>query len=221
MIPQRHRPQEDNIDSWLMSYADMITLLLAFFIIFVATSVPKEDKFAAVTKGMKERFGTLTMEVPFDSVYQAVVGVVSDNKADRNIAVERTESGLKVELSSLQVFQPGSAEFPPEQMPLMKSLADTLKQGALTGYSIGVEGYTSDEPLPKGAPFASNWELAAARATRVVRLLAEAGIDPVRMRATSFGPVKALVPNEDAKGNPIPENRARNQRVVIRLEKEK
>jgi len=215
----RKAHQEDNVDSWLMSYADMITLLLAFFIIFVATSVPKQDKFAAATRGMKERFGTLTLESPFDDTYRAMVGIVATNHADRNIAIEKTARGMQMEMSSLSLFAPGSAEVPPSQLPLLKNLAETLKGGALAGYTIEVDGYTSDEAPPKGA-FASNWELAAARATRVLRVLAEAGLDPAELRATSYGPSHPLVPNADAKGQPIFENRARNERVVIRVEKE-
>ena len=58
MIPPKKYIQEDNVDSWLMSYADMITLLLCFFVIFVSASEPKKEKLSAVTEGMLGKFGS-------------------------------------------------------------------------------------------------------------------------------------------------------------------
>lgn len=218
MIPPKKNQPEENLDAWLMSYADMITLLLAFFVIFVATSEPKQDRLAAATKGMKEKFGTVSLDSPFTSVYRNLTGIVASNEADRNVAVEKTARGLKVELSSLYFFEGDTADIPESQMPLLRQIAESLKSGELTHTTIEVEGHTDNLPI-NSHEFSTNWELAASRATRIVRLLIDEGVQPTRLRATSFAETKPTVPNEDARGNPIPQNRARNQRVVIRVEK--
>lgn len=216
MTPKRPQ-QEDNVDSWLMSYADMITLLLSFFVIFVATSKPQENELAAATKGMHERFGTLSLETPFDGVYRDMVGVVASNNQDRNIAIEKTSRGVQVELSALNFFQSDSADISTEQLPALMELAQAMKKGKLTNCIIEIEGHTDDTPVDS-PEFASNWELAAARATRIVRLLIEQGVEPEKLRATSFAQTQPVVPNEDAHGAPIPQNKEKNQRVVIRME---
>ncbi len=217
MIPKKHSHEEAN-ESWLMSYADMITLLLAFFVIFVSTSEPKQDRLAAATKGMKEQFGTVSLDSPYDSVYKNIQGIVVSNNADRNIAVEKTPRGLQVEISVLNVFAHGTAEIPKKQLDMLKEVARSLKDTTLASFSIEVEGHTGSLPTT-GEGFASNWELAAARATRIVRILVEEGIDPARLRATSYAETRPVVPNEDEQGNAIDANQEKNQRVVIRVEK--
>lgn len=214
----KHPPQEEGVDGWLMSYADMITLLLCFFIIFVSTSEPRQERLVAATQGMKEKFGSLSLDSPYDGVYRDIIGIVAQNNADRNIAVEKTSRGMRVEISGIQFFLPGSAEIPESQLVVLKDIARALKAGTLVHYSIDIEGHTHDG-APPGAEYASNWELAAARAARIVRLLIEEGVDPTRLRATSYADTQPLLPNKDAAGNSIPGNREQNDRVIVRVEK--
>lgn len=216
MIPKRPQ-QEDNVDSWLMSYADMITLLLAFFVIFVSTSTPKQDELAAATKGMHDRFGSLSLDTPYDGVYRDVVGIISSANQDRNIAIDKTTHGIQIELSALHFFGNESADIGADQLPVLMDIAQALKKGQLANCTIEIEGHTDDTAV--GSPeFATNWELAAARATRIVRLLIEQGVEPERLRATSYAATRPVAPNEDAMGTPIPQNHEKNQRVVIRVE---
>lgn len=222
MKPRRRTAsvQEDNVDSWLMSYADMITLLLCFFIIFVATSEPKQEKLKAATKGMKEYFGSITLETPYDGVYREVQGLIAAKTADSFLAAERTPRGIKIELSSLAFFASGSAQIAPEQLPVIQELAHQLSSVPAKDYMIEVEGYASDAPV-ESALFANSWELAAARAAQVVKLLSESNIDPARLKVVSYGSTHPVVPNHDSQGTPIPENQARNERVVVKMEKAK
>ena len=67
--------------------------------------------------------------------------------------------------------------------------------------------------------FTSNWELSSARASAVVHFLLDNGIEPFKLRAAGYADTYPRVPNRDAHGNPIPENQAKNRRVVIKLEK--
>ncbi len=221
MIPPRKPSSshdEGNTDAWLMSYADMITLLLCFFIIYVSTSEPRQDRFAAATQGFQRQFGTLHLDTPYDGVYRDVQGIIKDNDADQNIDIEKTPRGLLMEVSAIHCFAGNSAEISSAQLPMLQAIAAAFKNTDLGKYTIEIEGHT-DNTMADPAMFASNWELSAARAARVVRLFAEAGIAPGYLRAVALADTRPAVPNEDAGGRPIPENQARNQRVVIRVEK--
>jgi chemotaxis protein MotB len=101
---------------------------------------------------------------------------------------------------------------------ILGSLLGRLQSPAFAAYRITVEGHTDDEPI-SSAQFPSNWELSAARAAAVVRFFAEHGIPANRLRAAGYAQTHPLAPNRDDAGNPIPENQAKNRRVVIELEK--
>src|SRR5690349_14346373 len=110
MIPRKPH-QEDNIDSWLMSYADMITLLLCFFVIFCSVSEPKKEKLNAITEGMMGKFGSVDMATPFQGVYRSLQAIVENHQMLRDIAIEKGEKTLTMELSSLAFYKDKSADF--------------------------------------------------------------------------------------------------------------
>jgi chemotaxis protein MotB len=83
-------------------------------------------------------------------------------------------------------------------------------------YYVDVEGHTDDVPIHT-PQFPSNWELSTLRATGVVRYLIKIGLEPDRLKAAGYADVNPKVPNLDLFGAPIPENRAKNRRIVIRL----
>ena len=222
---RRHvKGQDDHVDAWLMSYADLITLKVMLFVIFVSISVSKHEHPSEFTRGelehpyLQKESGTLALGTPYDEAYRTLLGIVLSGSADQHIAVEKTSHSLSIDISAVQFFDEGSADIPGGQLPLLKAIAHSLKVGTLIQDNIEVEGYTDDETLKK-SKFANNWELASMRAARIVVLLAGEGIDPARLRATSYAGNHPVVPNKDAAGNPILENRKRNQRVVITVEK--
>jgi len=217
MIPQRKHQQEENIDSWLMSYADMITLLLCFFVIFVSASEPKKDKMSALTEGMAGKFGTVDLATPFQGVFRSLQAVVENHQILKDVAIEKGEKTLSMELSSPAFFLPQSADFDEKMVPVLGELADTLKTIQFMDYQIIVEGHTDDVPSAS-KDFPSNWELSSARADHVVRFFIDHGIKPERLRAVGYAGVKPKVPNRDATGNAILENRKLNERVVVRVE---
>lgn len=214
----------DHVDAWLMSYADMITLLFMLFVIFVSFSVSKHGPSLGLAKGepphpyIEERNGLMKLGMPFDELHRMLKGIVAVRGEDQNAAVEKTSNGIWIDLSTLSFFGPASADIPESRLPLIKALAQALKKNAPEDLTIAVEGYTDDQPLA-GSMFANNWELSAMRAARIVNILIAEGIDPSRLRATSYAGSRPLVPNVDAAGNPIAENRNRNQRIVIKAER--
>jgi chemotaxis protein MotB len=217
MIPKRKQQHEESIDSWLMSYADMITLLMCFFIIFVSVSEPKKERISALASGMGGKFGTVDLSTPFNGVMRALKGVVETNQAFDDLAVESNDRFVFVELASDSFFTADSAELAADKLPLLKEVIDALKTVDFLAYSIHVEAHTSD--VPPGEAYASNWELSSARAARVVRLFIEAGLQPDKLRAVGYGDSKPKVPNLDVKGEPIAANRVKNSRILIKLDR--
>jgi chemotaxis protein MotB len=210
---------EENTEAWLMSYADMITLLLCFFIIFVSTSEPKEDKLAAATRGMKARFGMVDLSTPFDGALRVVQGVIEENKAFKALAVQKTERGLIIELSADAFFIDNTAEFVPEKMPMLEDVVDSFKDAGFQSYDVVIEGHTDDRPMSENTTFPTPWEFSAARAARMARLFEARGIDTKRLQVAAFGGVHPKVPNATSTGEVIPQNRERNRRIVISLER--
>ena len=79
-----------------------------------------------------------------------------------------------------------------------------------------VEGHTDDVPIGLSV-FPSNWELSSARATSIVRRMLDKGVTKGSVSASAFADTRPLVPNVDAQGKGIPENRAKNRRIVVRI----
>ncbi len=144
------------------------------------------------------------------STYQALIADLESEIASGEIRIAELRDGLTVNLPDSSFFDPGSVRVNSAGRQVLARVAEQLRS---LPHRIEVRGHTDDQPVTGALArrFPSNWELAGARAAEVVRLLAEEGIDPARMRAVSFGEHQPLGPNE------TPEQRARNRRVEIRL----
>ena len=207
---------EDNVDSWLMTYADMITLLLCFFIIFVSISEPKKEKISAITDGLAGKFGAVELSTPFQGVFRSLQAVVETRQILRDVAIEKTERSLVMEISSLSFYKDKTADFDEKMLPVLEELAGTLKSIEYMDYRIVVEGHTSDAPF-QSQLYPSNWELSSARAARMVRFMIDQGIKPSRFKVVGYADTAPKVPNI-VNGIAIEENRKLNERVVIKLE---
>lgn len=218
---QKHaKGQDDHVDAWLMSYADLITLLFTFFVIFVSITIFEQKKDAKSlahndAPPVVERSGLLALGTPYDKLFNDLRGVVASNFSDQDIAIEKTPDGLLIDLAATRFFDADTADIAQLEMPLLKQLAHAIKaeEGA---YMIEIQGHTDDAPIATGL-FKNNWELAALRATNVVGVMIDEGIAPERLKATSFAGTRPLVPNEDAAGKPIAKNQERNERILIKL----
>ncbi len=217
MIPKRQVKHQENVDAWLMSYADMITLLLCFFIIFVSVSEPKKDKITAIAEGMVGKFGAVNYKSPFTEAVRLMQATIEKNKLYKDVAVEATTTSLSMELATQRFFKDGGAEIDEEMLPMLQELASTLKQASLAQYAISIESHTDDTP-PQSGLYKTNWELSAVRAGKLAGYLISQGLAANRIKAVGYADSRPKVPNADTKGNPIEANRARNQRVTVRLE---
>ena len=216
---------------WLLTYADMITLLLAFFVVLYAISKVDAKKYQALAGSLQGAFGghppatnapgvvgTSPLpprgkpivpkdDVVFEVVERLQVALESEMGAGR-IQIERNDRGILLRFQDTLLFDVGKSELRPEARAVLDKVAATI---APLPYPIEAEGHTDTLPIRSG-PFPSNWELSVARATAVVRYLVEAhGISPARLAARGVAEHKPLFPNDQIKGEP------RNRRVELTI----
>jgi chemotaxis protein MotB len=220
-------------ERWLVTYADMITLLLAVFIVMYALSDTNVRKFTAFAQSVSAAFNTdvfvgsqaVTITSGADTApdvgrFDSGSGVVaSDFKTvnasisdyvigkgfDGQVSVDQVPEGIAIRIKDALLFQPGRAALDDRSKEVMAKIASTI---AAYPNRIRIEGDT-DDVAPTGPFFTDNWRLSSARAMAVLDLLVQSGIDPARLAAAGRAQYNPLVPNtSDA-------NRATNRRVDV------
>ncbi len=219
-MPQWKQPPDDDEEdqSWLATYADAITLLMAFFVMLVSFSKIDIPAFEQVAAGIKNEIGLKKHDARTSTqiLKLHMNDIVFDQNAEQTVDVAEDDRGLVLEFASSAFYLPGSADIRDQALPLLGKVAETLQQPRYVPYIIEIEGHTDDDPISTPV-FPSNWELSTARAARVARLFVELGLDPLRLKVSGFGDTRPKVPNRTAAGAPIPENMAANRRVLARI----
>jgi chemotaxis protein MotB len=226
---------EENTSRWLVSYADLMTLLLAFFVVMYSISSVNLGKYRVLSDSMSTAFSAPTPDPDIKlsaqlgiSVQRAPISIGVENQPgfkvvketlavieselkdwinEGQIAVRGNEKWLEVEISSSILFASGRAQLSAEATLVLAALAEIFKA---TENPLYVSGYTDNLPIST-LQYPSNWELSAARSANVVRLMAQLGIDPRRLGAIGFAEYRPVVDNDTL------ENRRKNRRVIIRM----
>ncbi len=192
---------------WIYTYGDMVTLLLCFFVLLFAMSKTNEEKFKAVAASFRggppaSPYMFTGAPSPMDTIENSMKK--SDISSEvRDITVD--DRGIAVSLSDAALFEAGSA------IPT-KTGEETIEKFARILYAIPnnvvIEGHTDNTPI-KTKFYPSNWELSAARAASVARLLEEFGIPSVRMEIAAYGMTRPKVANDS------PSLKAMNRRIDV------
>lgn len=127
---------------------------------------------------------------------------------DGQVRVTEGARGFTVEINASVLFAPGNATLDPLAVRALSAVAGIL---ATAVFPITVEGHTDNIPIST-AQFPSNWELSGVRASSVVRLFIEAGVNPRRLTATGYADQRPVADNA------TPDGRQRNRRVAINIE---
>ncbi len=151
----------------------------------------------------KEQLEATTQE------YDALVARLEGEIEAGQVTITELSGKLTVNLSNAILFASGSTTLKPAGRAALAKVAEVLQ--SVDDREIRVEGHTDDVPVAPGAPYASNWELSALRASGAVRILVENGVDPHNIAAVGYGEYRPAVPNDS------PANRARNRRTEIVL----
>ncbi|MFO7610814.1 MAG: OmpA family protein [Candidatus Krumholzibacteriia bacterium] len=227
MARQKKIVVKKGLDGWVMTYGDMMSLLLTFFVLIVSFSSMQEVKFEQAAKSLKDAFGVMASPeavielnvplVPRDTFRESdleflyeirsVEKEVLDREVQDDVQVEIRDDGVLFRMTAPFLFDSGRAELRPEAAPVLDRLGRMFRKFPA---EVRVEGHTDDIPIASGR-FPSNWELSAARAVSVARYFQAAGLPAGRLAATGYGEHRPVA------GNDSPQGRTANRRVEILL----
>lgn len=217
----KKKPQviDDGEGNWLISYADLMTLLFGFFVIVSAFSTPDAAKMEKLKEATAEAMGG-DYKRPFNELVDAVKNVIEKENI-QGIQIEELTDGLRITSSSSNFFNSGSAELNPGAETLVTKIGEIILEKA-KGFRVLVEGHTDDAPIST-REFPSNWELSLRRASEVVRLFERLGVDHFSLRPVGMADVEPLIDVEALKESgdhdKLVAARAKNRRVIIRIQK--
>lgn len=214
----------ENHERWLLTYADLITLLLAFFIVMYSMSQIDSKRFGKMTealsgilkghesilenlseKDLTKGHGLLKLG-NLRSIQKFIEEKFGELGKLNEVNTEITERGLVVHIMESALFQEGSAKLEPKAMEILNVMNDQLSQ---IPNHVRIEGHTDDRKI-ETVKYPSNWELSTARATSVVRYFIDNfNMSPDKVSALGYGEFRPVRPNNSI------ENRARNRRVDI------
>jgi chemotaxis protein MotB len=216
--------QEASAPLWMVTFADLMTLLLTFFIMLVAMSTMQEEKIKVALGSLKGALGVLEGGgksvkgreelVALHEVHSSIKAIPTDiNRAketlakyhsDKHIQIGHAKDCVTIVLDDELLFAEGSEEIQPGAYPFLTDLSTVIAE---TESLVEFRGHTDNVGA---ADRRLNWEVGAGRATSVLLYIQGKGdIDPERLRVVSFGDTVPLVPNNTAA------NRSKNRRVEI------
>jgi len=228
----KHRggAHEEHMDeSWLIPYADLLTLLLALFIVLYASSNVDTEKYNAMAQAFYETImnpGGIS-EIPPDWVppydfppeeaaqqeklnleklQREVNEYLKEAGLENQVSTSIDDRGLIISVNDAVLFDPGNAVIKPQYREVVVQVGEII---STMNNFIRIEGHTDN--VPQSSPmYPSNWDLAVGRATSIVKLfVAETHIEPEKLMAVGYGEFRPIAENNS------PEGRGRNRRVDI------
>lgn len=230
-LPPVEDPVEEGAPAWTLTFGDMMSLLLTFFILLFSMSTIEVEKFRAAAGSLREGFsstlGELSMPPPppsdstvtdtertekteltdaeLDAIADRLEEFVKQNRLEQTVIVARESHGVSLRIQDVALFPPGAASIEEGSEWVIEQLGEVTR---LIEAPVVVSGHTDNVPVG-GGWFRSNWELSAARAAGVARALVEMGQKPERITVEAFGEYRPIDTNETAEG------RATNRRVEL------
>ena len=239
---RRYLDEVDNHERWLVSYADFMTLLFAFFVVMYALSSINEGKYRILSNSMGSAFNNAATNVatnPSSALIPPIAVIPKPSAAVKALDAEKQKHRDKmrniakdilavmaplIEQGKVRVIETSrgvtieindSILFSPGQALLQPALVKALRAIAevLAPSDFPITIEGHTDNVPINTPqFPSNWELSAVRATTVLRLFADAGVSGDRLTAIGYADTRPVEPNLLAEG------RARNRRVSILID---
>jgi len=231
--PKREKKCEEGAPAWLLSWGDLTTLLLTFFVVMYNVGTIDEvdlNLMLSAFKGTGAREGGNTLSpgklAELGNVVESLpamergqslarakktaLSVFQPEVKARKVRIKEDERGLIISLASDAYFRPASADVNIEESrTLLQNLALLLSSGDLAGRTFRIEGHTDDRPTDTDGPFPTNWELSTARSTNVLHYLVDFGVDERRFQVAGFSDTVPIAPNDTEEG------RAYNRRVDV------
>jgi chemotaxis protein MotB len=235
MARRKKKETGDPPATWLATYADMVTLMLCFFLIMfnpddiqqaqldaISTSLQTGGLGAlagglTLSPGRAAELGNTIMSLPamergrsLGQALRKAVSVFSPEIRSNQVRITHDERGIVITLASDAFFNPASARINMEATrDILLRLGSYLASGDLAGRKFRIEGHTDSVDVDPAGPWDSNWELSSARSISILRYLTDLNLDERRFQIAAFADTVPLV------SNATPEGRAFNRRVDI------
>lgn len=228
---QNEASKEEEInESWLLPYADLLTLLLALFIVLFAMSSVDAEKFQSLSDVFSEIFTGGTgfidenvvreegpYEMPFipsieqqdnlREIQEKINQYITDKGLTDQLNTSLTSEGLLVTINDNVLFDSGSAEVREKDIDIAREISELLVIDPPS--NIIISGHTDNVPI-HNSEFSSNWELSAMRAVNFMKIILEnPNLNPSMFSAKGHGEYSPIASNDTEEG------KAKNRRVEV------
>jgi len=213
----KNDPQGMIQESWMLSYLDLVTLLLSLFIVMGTLNAPKggikvqatSDEINTENKKIPESMDATTKrQGQRQGLEEELNRIIGSNSLGGAMDVKVSPGQIRLQMHASMLFGPGEAHLNESAETPLKDLVKLLQN--YPG-RVEVAGHSDNDPI-SGGRYNSNWELSTARAASVVQSLIEIGIPPIRLHATGYADTRPIM------SNATPEGRAKNRRVEFIVE---
>jgi chemotaxis protein MotB len=230
---RKKKPKEEGSPYWMITYGDMTTLLLVFFVVMFTTAEINGSELRMILAafqglgvlsggntlqvGKLAELGNNIMSLPstergraLDKARKLAKSIFEPEIAVRKVRIKEDERGLIVSLSAEMFFDPASAEVKIEQArDLLYRVRDLLLSPEVRTHKVRIEGHTDNVPMEAGSEYPTNWDLSTARALNVLKYLIEYGVPENQLQVAGFADTVPVSSNATEEG------RADNRRVDI------
>lgn len=220
----------NHFGSWMITYSDMITILMCLFIMFFVTSAKENTKLSKLKENLTSKIDTLeevneelfkknqslsmalfkveNLETDLETSDESFIKFLRDEKLLDQVTINQSNEGLLIRFKDSVLFNSGQAKVTEQGYSILKQIGLKFKE---LDNDIIVEGYTDNIPMHT-IRFPSNWELSASRAISVVKyFIDDIGIDESRLAFSGWGERKSIADNSTEIG------RAKNRRIEITI----
>jgi chemotaxis protein MotB len=211
--------KKDKVDTnlWLNTYADMITLVLVFFILLFSMSSIDQEKYRMLVRAFTADRETIEQLLKYESelgeLYVYLRGYVQENDLEASVKVHKGENVVYVRFMSNLFFEPNRAVLKPGGREILDHVGVALAQVEHIARFIRIDGHTAE--ASPGNDIVNNRDLSTERANAVLKYLEDNYIkDPAKLFAVGYGLHRPVAPNDSE------ENRAKNRRVEILVGKQ-
>ncbi|MFC5733556.1 flagellar motor protein MotS [Cytobacillus gottheilii] len=229
-VKKRGPKPKKGAPTWMVTFSDLVTLILVFFILLFSMSQIDVSKFQAIAESFRTReildfypsvienqhpgeakdsdedVSSSSEEGTLDHLLTEVQVYLQENGMEDVIVANRTERGVVLVLQEQILFETGDADLKEQSFPFLNKVATMLSE---MHNLVKVEGHTDSRPITTYR-YPSNWELSAARSASVIRYLVESQqLDSSRFAAVGYGDTRPVAVNDS------PENLSKNRRVEI------
>ena len=218
-------------DNWMDTYADAITLLMAFFVVLLAMSSMDKKKYEHMRDALKEgvnqnpleqvasafeqqgdvqqEFTLLERPIPSLDKYSYLMTLAS-------VEEHKTSFGKEIIIPADLIFVPNSSTTRDDAVQIVSAVAEHILELDPKFYTVSIEGHTDGDPYI-GSKFKSDWDFSSGRAISFRDAMIEFEVNPLMISVAAYAATRPLKPIRDERGKSIPENKARNSRIVVSI----